>query len=69
MNTLNKMFAWVFQQANTVPLMIEFKIIGSVFRITAAVGTILSLNAAEKKLKSKAEDDLLYFNAFIKNTN
>ncbi|MEW8546853.1 MAG: hypothetical protein AB2693_25340, partial [Candidatus Thiodiazotropha sp.] len=66
MNTLNKKFVGIFQQANTDALMIEFKNIGSVFRITSAVGTTLSLDAAEKKLKNKAEDDLLYFNAFIK---
>ena len=66
MNTMNKRFIGIFQQANTDALMIEFKNVGSVFRITSAVGTTLSLDAAEKKLKNKAEDDLFYFNAFVK---
>ena len=42
MDTLNKMFVGIFQQANTDALMIEFKNISSVFRITSAVGTTLT---------------------------
>ena len=66
MNTLNKRFVGIFQQANTDALLIEYKNISSVFRITSSVGITLSQDSAEKKLKIKAEDDLLYFNAFIK---
>ena len=66
LNTLNKKFVGIFQRSNTDALLIEFKNIGSVFRITSGAGITLSLDAAEKKLKTKAEDDLLYYNAFIK---
>ena len=66
LNTLNRRFSGIFQQSNTDGLLIEFKNIGSVFRITSAAGITLSLDAAEKKLRAKADDDLLYYNAFIK---
>ena len=58
MNTLNKICVGIFQQASTDALMIEFKNIGSVFHITSSVGTTLSLDAAEKNLKTRAKDDL-----------
>ena len=51
MNTLNKMFVGIFQQAYIDALMIEFKNIGYVFPIASAVDTTLSLDAAEKKMK------------------
>lgn len=66
LNTLNKKFIGIFQQSNTGALLIEFKSISSVFNITSAAGITLSLDAAEKKLKTKADDDLLYYNTFLK---
>ena len=66
MHISNKMFVGIFQQSNTDVLLIEYKNINSVFRITSGAGITLSLDAAEEKLRTKAEDDLLYYNAFLK---
>ena len=58
------MFVGIFQQSGTDVLLIENKNINFVFRITSAAGITLSLDAAEKKMRTKAEDDFLYYNAF-----
>lgn len=66
LNLFNKNFIGIFQQANTNELLIDYKAIRSVFDITSSSGTTTSLSTGETKLKQRANDDLCYFNTYIK---
>ena len=66
LNVYNKKFIGVLQQANTQELLTEYKSISSVFDVTSSAGATTSLVAAEKKLKMRSDQDLCYFNTYLK---
>ena len=66
LNALNKNYIGVFQQSNTNELLQDYKSVKAVFSITSASGTTTSLTKAETSWKEKADDDLLYYNTFLK---
>lgn len=66
LNVYNRNFTGIFTQANTSELLIDYKAIKSVFDVTSSSGVTTSLSAAESKLKTKANDDVLYFNTYLK---
>lgn len=65
LNSLNKNYTGVFQQANTDELLYDYRNIKSVFNITYAAGATSSLNKAETDWKKRADEEVLYQNTFI----
>lgn len=66
LNTYNKNFIGVLQQATTDELLMNYHSISNVFSITSASGITTSLSLAERNLTSKSIDDTLYFATYIK---
>ena len=66
LNTRNKNYIGIFQQANTDELLYDYRSIKSVFRITAASGATSSHVKAEMDWKKRADDDKLYYNTYLK---
>ena len=66
LNTRNKNYIGIFQQANTDELLYDYRSIKSVFRITAASGATSSHVKAELDWKKRADDDMLYYNTYLK---
>jgi hypothetical protein len=69
LNIYNKNFAGILQSTNTNELLIEYKSIKTVFDVTSAAGATTSLKKAEIQLKKDANDDLCYYNTFLKAHN
>ena len=66
LNVYNKHFIGVLQQANTQELLTEYKNISTVFDVTSSAGATTSLIVAERKLKKRSDQDLCYFNTYLK---
>ena len=66
LNTRNKNHIGIFQQANTDELLYDYRSIKSVFRITAASGATSSHVKAEIDWKKRADNDILYYNTYLK---
>lgn len=66
LNAYNKNFIGIFQQVNTEELLTEYKSINSVFDVTSSAGATSSLVFAENKMKRKSDQDLCYFNTYLK---
>ena len=66
LNIYNKNYLGVSQKANTNELLVEYKSINSVFDITSAAGTTSSLSHAEERIRKMADDDMCYFNTYLK---
>ena len=66
LHTYNKTHFGILQEANTDELMIGYKCINTLFDVTSASGATMSLDKAEQRLKAKADKDLLYFMAYLK---
>ena len=66
LNTYNKKYFGLLQEANTKELVMNFQNVSTVFSITSESGITMSLPAAEKKMKTIAVDDLRYYNTFLK---
>lgn len=66
LNTFNRNFIGVHQQAYTDELLIEYKSVSSVFNVTSAAGATRSLTGAETNIKKKANTELCYYNTYLK---
>ncbi|CAC5418112.1 unnamed protein product [Mytilus coruscus] len=66
LNTFNKNYIGILQQANTDELAMHFQSITTVFSMASNTGISTSLVTAEKKIKEKATDDLYYYNTYLK---
>lgn len=66
LNTFNKTYIGILQQANTDELAIHFKSITSIFSITNSTGISTSLISAERKIKERTVNDLCYYNTYLK---
>ena len=66
LNVFNRNYIGIHQQANSKELLIEYKSVSSVFDVTSSVGATTSLNAAETNLKKKSNEELCYFNTYLK---
>ena len=66
LNTFNRNYFGVLQQANTDELAMHYHSISTVFSITRNAGMSASLDAAEKKIKTRTVDDLCYYNTYLK---
>ena len=66
LNILNRMYIGVLQQRNTNELSAHFHSVTTVFEVTNASGATLSLVEAERQLKDRANNDLCYYNTFLK---
>ena len=66
LNSLNKNYIGVFQQANTDELLQDCKSVKTIFNITSAAGATSSLTKAETDWKKRADDDLLYYSTYLK---
>lgn len=56
----------MFQQANTNDLLQDCKSVKTIFNVTSAAGATSSLTKAKTDWKIKADDDLLYYNTYLK---
>ena len=66
LNIFNRNYIGIYQQANSKELLIEYKSVSSVFDVTSSVGATTSLNAAETNLRKKSNEELCYFNTYLK---
>ena len=66
LNIYNRNYIGISQKANTNELLVEYKSINSVFDITSAAGTTSSLTHAEQSIKQMADEDMCYFNTYLK---
>ncbi|CAC5412713.1 UBE2D [Mytilus coruscus] len=66
LNTFNRTYIGILQQANTDELAMHFKSVTSVFSITNSTGISTSLIQAERKIKERTSNDLCYYNTYLK---
>ena len=66
LNIFNRNYIGIYQQANSKELLVEYKSVSSVFDVTSSVGATTSLTAAETNLRKKSNDELCYFNTYLK---
>ena len=66
LNIYNRNYIGIQQKANTNELLIEYKSVSSVFDVKSASGTSCSLRQAEENVKKLANEDLCYYNTFLK---
>ena len=66
LNTFNKNYIGVLQQANTDELAMHYQSITTVFSIASNTGISSSYVTAENKIKEKATDELCYYNTYLK---
>ena len=66
LNVHNKNYIGIFQQANSDELLYDYRNIKSVFNITAASGATASHIKAEMDWKKRADEDILYYNTYLK---
>ena len=66
LNVHNKHFTGVLQEANTQELLTEYRNIKTVFDVTSSAGATTSLVVAERKLQKRSDQDLCYFNTYLK---
>lgn len=66
LNTFNRTYIDILQQANTDELAMHFKSITSVFSITNSTCISTSLIQAERKIKERTVNDLCYYNTYLK---
>ena len=66
LNVFNRNYIGIQQQANTNELLVEYKSVSSVFDITSASGTSCSLRQATANVKKLADEDICYYNTFLK---
>ena len=66
LNTFNKKYIGVLQQANTDELAMHYRSIDTVFSITSSTGVSSSLMHAERKIKERTANYLCYYNTYIK---
>ncbi|CAC5365991.1 unnamed protein product [Mytilus coruscus] len=66
LNTFNRTYIGILQQANTDELAMHFKSVNSVFSITNSTGISTSLIRAERKIKERIVNDLCYYNTYLK---
>ena len=65
LNIFNRNYIGIYQQANSKELLVEYKIVSSVFDVTSSVGAT-SLNAEKANLRKKSNDELCYSNTYLK---
>ena len=66
LNVYNKNYIGIQQRANTNELLVEYKSVSSVFDITSASGASCSLRQAESNAKKLADEDMCYYNTYLK---
>ncbi|CAC5372998.1 unnamed protein product [Mytilus coruscus] len=66
LNTLNRTYIGILQQANTDERAMHFKSVTSVFSITNSTGISTSLIQAERKIKERIANDLCYYITYLK---
>ena len=69
LNTHNRNYIGIFQQANANELLIEYKSVNSVFDVTSSAGATTSLAYAELNLKKHADEDLYYYKTYLQRHN
>lgn len=62
----SKNFVGVYQERNTENLIMNYKSLDTVFKITSDYGATVSLRLADQLIKRKANSDLCYYNTYIK---
>lgn len=62
----SKNFVGVYQERNTEELIMNYKSLDTVFKITSYCGATVSLRLADQLIKKKATSDLCYYNTYIK---
>ena len=66
LNIRNRCYSGVIQDLNTKELSMNSHSIRTVFSVANTSGATLSFNSAERNLKSRAREDILYYNTYIK---
>ena len=62
----NRNYAGLLQEMNTEELSMNYHSASTVFSITSSAGATVSLNTSERRLKKKADSDLVYYNTYLK---
>ena len=66
LNLHNRQYFGVIQELNTDELVFNYHSVGTVFSITSRMGTTQSLKSAERRLKLYSDENLCYFNTYLK---
>ena len=66
LNVFNSNYIGIYQKASSKELLIEYNSVSSVFDVTSSAGATTSLNAAETNLRKTSNDELCYFNTYLK---
>ena len=66
LNLHNRQYFGVVQELNTDELVFNYHSVGTVFSITSRMGITQSLKSAERRLKFYSDEDLCYFNTYLK---